>query len=371
MLQPALHITILGRSISRFHFFGVMGYILGLCTGLWLAHELHLQAWVVGMMSGIGALVFFGLAFLSKALLGRENIVYYHHEISVVVCCALALYALRLPVLPYLDLCIIGIGIFLVCGRLGCYSVGCCHGRPHRHGISYGAKHVEAGFTWYYQDVRLLPVPLIESGTMLLVVSTAIVLLLKGVSSGFVLLAYTMVYGCLRYTLEFLRGDAERPYWMGVSEAQWTSLILIGVTLALSFTHVLPFYGVHLAVFFLVLALSLFMAFYYHHKESFRLSAPGQVRRLAEALYSMNHQNRTRIYTGDAISLSCGRQQLDDMDIRHYTVSSPKKIPLKKKTLHQLGKQLACLDKLSGEPDIIDRNNGIYHLVYSRKNAAP
>ena len=43
--------------------------------------------------------------------------------------------ALELPVLPYLDLTCLGLGIFLVCGRQGCLMVGCCHGKPCGWGI--------------------------------------------------------------------------------------------------------------------------------------------------------------------------------------------------------------------------------------------
>jgi prolipoprotein diacylglyceryltransferase len=39
------------------------------------------------------------------------------------------------PIIPYLDVTILVIGIFLVCGRIGCLMVGCCHGKPHRWGV--------------------------------------------------------------------------------------------------------------------------------------------------------------------------------------------------------------------------------------------
>ena len=70
---------------------------------------------------------------------GEERIIYYRHEIAVMVVAALLLWLLRQPLLPYLDVTILGIGMFLTCGRMGCFMVGCCHGRPHDWGVCYRA----------------------------------------------------------------------------------------------------------------------------------------------------------------------------------------------------------------------------------------
>ena len=126
---------------------------------------------------------------------------YYHHEISIMIFCALALYLLNKPVLPYLDISILGIGVFIGFGRIGCYSVGCCHGRPHKHGVKYGQAHVDAGFTWFYKDVPLLPVQLIESSYVFLIVISGVILLLNHAAPGTVLIVYTVVYGLMRFIL--------------------------------------------------------------------------------------------------------------------------------------------------------------------------
>ena len=201
MSGPKLHIHILGTRINAFHFFGITGFICGILLGVTTALFLELSPYIVLMMALLGAVTFFALALLSKWITGDENIVYYHHEIGILVVCAIVLYLFNLPVLPYLDITIIGIGVFLGFGRIGCYSVGCCHGRPHKHGVVYGQQHVDAGFTWYYKDVPLLPVQVIESIYVFLIVIAGCVLLFNHVAAGTVLVCYTVIYGLMRYTL--------------------------------------------------------------------------------------------------------------------------------------------------------------------------
>src|SRR5439155_22019386 len=87
----------------------------------------------------------------------------YHHEIDVMINAALLLWLLGQPLLPYLDLTILGIGMFLACGRVGCLMVGCCHGRPHSWGVRYKQEHADAGFAPYYVGVRLFPIQAVES----------------------------------------------------------------------------------------------------------------------------------------------------------------------------------------------------------------
>lgn len=371
MLKPALHTTLLGRRFPRFVFLGALGFAVGMIVGLLLCYPLHLQPWVVLVMSATGAACFFVLAFLAKAITGHETIVYYHHEITIVLMCMVVLRLLHLPVLPYLDLAIIGIGIFLSFGRVGCYSVGCCHGRPHRHGVSYGQLHVDAGFTAYYRNVPLLPVPLIESVFVLVTVCTSIVLLLRGTAPGTVLLCYTILYGTMRYTLEFFRGDPERPYWLGLSEAQWTTLILLAVTLGLGFFGVLPVYAAHVVVFALMTATSFFIAAYYRHRPRFRLSRARSIRQLAAALDALKDgdtANEPRVCTTtDSLCISGGSPILDTEIIKHYTVSL-KGAELSPADAERIARQISAIGHLPPACEIRKRPNGVYHLLFSNGN---
>ena len=370
MIKPGLHTTLFGRRFPRFVFLGALGFIVGMLTGIVLCYPLHLQAWVVLVMSATGAACFFMLAFLAKAITGHETIVYYHHEITIVLMCVLVLHLLRLPVLHYLDLAIIGIGIFLAFGRIGCYSVGCCHGRPTRRGVCYGQTHVDAGFTAYYRNVPLLPVPLIESVFVLVAVCTSIVLLLRGTAPGAVLLCYTILYGTMRYTLEFFRGDPERPYWLGLSEAQWTTLILLAVTLGLGLAGVLPVYAAHVVVFALMVATSLFIALYYRHRPRFRLSRARSISQLAGALDALKVRSRKTndlpdVYTtGDALCISLGSHVQEGESILHYTISL-KGEELTPAEARRVARQISAIEHLSPVFEIRSRPDGVYHILYT------
>lgn len=92
---------------------------------------LGLSPWVLALVILSAATTFFVLVMLTKIVTGGASIVYCHHEIAVVIASVLLLKLLHQPVLSYLDVTSLGIGIFLVCGRVSCLMVGCGHGRPH------------------------------------------------------------------------------------------------------------------------------------------------------------------------------------------------------------------------------------------------
>lgn len=146
MLSPQLTIGFLKRKIYAFHFFGVLGYLAGSSLGMCLGYFLWLSISIILLMSLLGAATFFALAILAKIFTGGETIVYYHHEIAILIMCSVVLKLLHLPVLQYLDITIIGIATFLSFGRMGCFSVGCCHGKPSKGGVIYGREYVKAGF---------------------------------------------------------------------------------------------------------------------------------------------------------------------------------------------------------------------------------
>ena len=372
MISPKSNINILNKKIHSFHFFGVIGYILGTILGVVLSSQLGLQPEIVLSMAGIGAATFFGLTYLSKWIAGGETIVYYHHEISILVLCTIALYLLNVSILPYLDITLLGIGVFLAFGRIGCYSVGCCHGRPHSHGVKYGQQHVDAGFTWYYKDVPLMPVQLIESAYVFLTVIAGVILLFNQVQPGTVLIMYTVVYGLMRYILEFFRGDAERPLFQGVSEAQWTSLLLTVITYLMAVINWLPSYNWHLWIMLVQIGLTAITIFYYKKYPSKRLFWPKHIREVAEGLTLLEELNnkkeennrRVDLYnTNEGLCISCDRQ--DKQHLKHYTISIKNNDGLSKVSAEKIADIIAIINHHQNKNfNIIEKQNGIYHLLF-------
>jgi prolipoprotein diacylglyceryltransferase len=219
--------VLFGRSCSSFHICGLTGLACGAALALSLASTAALSQAVVVFLLASGLLTFLALAMGTKIVTGRESLIYYHHEIAILAVSAGVLAAFDLPVLPYLDITALGLGVFLAFGRCGCLMVGCCHGRPHRWGVRYDAAHAAEGFPDWYVGIRLFPVQVLEAAIVFLIVTGGVLAMVSGSPSGTAWSFYVVSYACVRIWLEELRGDRARPYWVRLSEAQWTSLVLV------------------------------------------------------------------------------------------------------------------------------------------------
>jgi len=150
-------LNVMGRSRPAFHVCGGAGFVLASVVMAGLAFQSGLSLVILLVIIGEAVFAFLGLAMVTKVVAGEERLVFYHHEMAVLLLTSLLLRVLGEPALAYLDLTIVGIGIFLAWGRLGCLMVGCCHGRPMRWGVSYRREHREAGLAHYLVRVRLFP----------------------------------------------------------------------------------------------------------------------------------------------------------------------------------------------------------------------
>jgi hypothetical protein len=56
---------------------------------------------------------------------------------------------------------------------------------------------------------------------------TGVILIVDGHPPGDALACYAVAYGIEGWLFEFLRGDPDRPYWLGFSQPQWISLFSI------------------------------------------------------------------------------------------------------------------------------------------------
>ena len=217
-----------------------MGLVAAIAVAGAITESLGLRALDEAALILAAVATFLTLALVTKRLCGAERLIYYHHEIAVVAVCAGLAAALGAPVLSHLDATVVGLGAFLAFGRIGCLRVGCCHGRPARRGIRYGADHVAAGMPLYLQGVTLLPVQAIESAAVACLVVASGAVALAGAAPGTAAMLYVSGYAVLRFGFEELRGDTVRRYWRGLSEAQWISLAVVAVELGLAALHVLP-----------------------------------------------------------------------------------------------------------------------------------
>ena len=224
-MTPRTHVHLLGRSVSAFQVCGVAGFAVANVVAFGLVAARGLRPGVMAGLVVLAVATFLGLALVTKRVVGEERLVCYHAQLAVCAVTAGVLSAAGQPVLPYLDATLLGVGAFVAGGRLGCYLVGCCHGGPARDGVRYGTSHADAGFPAYLVGVPLRRVQLAEAAFV-----TASVV--AGLVSGHGTVVYAIGYATGRYAVEAWRGDV-RPVWRGLSEAQWTSLLVVAaVTVA-------------------------------------------------------------------------------------------------------------------------------------------
>jgi hypothetical protein len=323
-----------------------------------------------------------GLAMATKIITGEEQLIYYHHMIAIMIMAAVFLRFLNQPVFPYLDVTILGIGIFLVCGRFGCVMVGCCHGRPHRWGVCYRQEHADAGFSHYLVGVRLFPIQVFEALLVLCTVLFGTILVIHRQPPGTALACYVIIYGLGRFCLEFMRGDPGRSYLWGFSEAQWTSLVLMGMVVWAELAGPLTLHLWHAAatagLVFIMITLAVSRRFLSRSK--YQLLHPHHIKEVAEIIelvsnsadgkQAMNTQKLRQSVpqvinigcTSLGVNISTERIASKTGYIEHYALSSQKGT-MTEEAATVLTSLIVQLKHLSGSKELIRSNRGVFHLL--------
>ncbi len=120
---------------------------------------------------------------------------------------------------------------FIHCfGRIGCFMAGCCYGIPY-HGI--GAVIFPEG-SFAPAGVELFPIQLVEATCLMII---AIIILLLQITQRFeyTVELYLLLYGIVRFILEYFRFDDIRGGLAFLSTSQWISVLMICVAV-FSFT---------------------------------------------------------------------------------------------------------------------------------------
>ncbi|HZE64033.1 MAG TPA: prolipoprotein diacylglyceryl transferase [Pyrinomonadaceae bacterium] len=137
----------------------------------------------------------------------------------------------NLPWWKTADACAPGIAVGNFFGRLGCFSAGCCWGKPTT--LPWGVKFTELGheITGVPIDVPLHPTQLYESFSMLIVFFFLLWLHKHKRFSGQVILLYALLYSVIRFAIEFLRDDPRGDVFglttrTGLSTSQLISIVV-------------------------------------------------------------------------------------------------------------------------------------------------
>jgi prolipoprotein diacylglyceryltransferase len=371
-------VYILRRSWSAFKVCGYIGLTLAIFLGMALTMSRGLSLWVLAGLGLVAVFTFLSLAMATKILTGAEQLIYYHHEIAIMAVAALLLRLMGHPVLPYLDITILGIGMFLICGRIGCFLVGCCHGRPHRWGVCYRHAHATAGFPAYYVGVRLFPIQIIESLSVLCIVLVGTILVLCGHPPGEALAWYVMSYGVARFGFEFARGDVGRPDLWGFSEAQWTSLLLMGAGVGADMAGIVTLHPWHSAV-TAGLAMTMLVVVCQQHRQctaTHRLLHPSHVKEVAEAVAVASHRaihtsplaiqlvTPTEVHVGCTslgLQISASNITAAVGALRHYALSSRQDL-MTHETATALARLILQLTHITASYELRQGSQGVFHV---------
>ena len=119
-------------------------------------------------------------------------------------------------------------------GRIGCFFGGCCFGIPY-HGVC-SVVYPDDPDVPAPPGIPLFPVQLLESAC-LFAISFLVFLVGRKTNWLYTIETYFALYGVARFLLEFLRFDAYRGIYGGLSTSQWVSLALIAFAIVLFLYH--------------------------------------------------------------------------------------------------------------------------------------
>ena len=246
------YFEVLGRQIGTYSICAIVGLFLCTFLGCKLAkrfeiayEDVILLMVVIGVSLLIGGHILFGITNTNKLIALFQNassysvkqiltylgmcfggMVYYGGFLGA--CVGLLIYTKYSKLVERsiaFDLYAVCIPLFHVFGRIGCFLSGCCYGMESSIGfVVHGNELIPE-----INDVRRLPVPLIEAACNLVIFFVLLRLFLKAKENGKVIFYYMLIYPVVRFILEFFRGDAVRGFLFGLSTSQWISIGLFVV----------------------------------------------------------------------------------------------------------------------------------------------
>ncbi|HEU5022344.1 MAG TPA: prolipoprotein diacylglyceryl transferase [Bryobacteraceae bacterium] len=150
--------------------------------------------------------------------------IFYGGFIAALVFAFVYMHAQKMPVLSTADLFAPGVALGHGIGRLGCFSAGCCWGKPTSlpWAVTFTSKDTTTGVPL---GVPLHPTQLYEAFAEGIICLILIAQLRRSHRTGQVIGMYLLLYGMVRFAVEFLREhDEANPFGGPFVLEQWISL---------------------------------------------------------------------------------------------------------------------------------------------------
>jgi phosphatidylglycerol---prolipoprotein diacylglyceryl transferase len=149
---------------------------------------------------------------------------------------AIYLWRAREPLAPFFDRVAIGVGLTFALVRTGCFLAGCDYGLPTAQawGVRFppgslaALDHARRGFVPRgAASLPVHPTELYEVAVALIGAGLAAIPVLRGRRDGRAFATFLATYAVGRFAIEFLRGDQDRGAALGLSTAQWVSVVIM------------------------------------------------------------------------------------------------------------------------------------------------
>lgn len=164
----------------------------------------------------------------------RSGGVFYGGFLAAVLASVLLMRLWKLPWPKTSDAFAPGIALGHAIGRLGCFSAGCCWGKPTTSWIGVHFTQKANELTGVPISEALVPTQLIEAVINLLIFGFLLWLTRRRKFEGQIIYAYMMIYAVARFTIEFWRDDP-RNGWVGLSTSQLIAIPLFAFGLVMTF----------------------------------------------------------------------------------------------------------------------------------------
>lgn len=160
------------------------------------------------------------LKYLNEIMAG--GFVFYGGLIGALIGVFISKKIFKINIKMYLQYCIPVIPILHFFGRIGCFLVGCCYGEPFESNFSVTYTHS----LFAPNNIPLFPTQLTEA-TALLLIGIFLLIYINKFKGKYAFELYILLYGVIRFFLEFFRYDSYRGIIFGFSTSQYISIFLI------------------------------------------------------------------------------------------------------------------------------------------------
>jgi phosphatidylglycerol---prolipoprotein diacylglyceryl transferase len=163
----------------------------------------------------------------------RSGGVFYGGLLAAVLASVVLMRWWHLPWAKTADAFAPGIAVGHAIGRLGCFSAGCCWGKPTTSWIGVHFTEKASELTGVPIDAALVPTQLIEAAANLLIFGFLLWLTRRRKFEGQIIYAYLMIYAVARFTIEFWRDDP-RGSLFGLSTSQDIAILMFAFGLVMT-----------------------------------------------------------------------------------------------------------------------------------------